>query len=73
MRGALHLTYFVENALVGVRILSTLPAERELLASQPRHRWTVAEYHRMGEVGLLNEDSRIELIDGELIEMAPME
>lgn len=26
-----------------------------------RHRWTVAEYHRMGEAGLLNEDSRVEL------------
>ena len=37
-----------------------------------RHRWTVAEYHRMGEVGLLNEDSRVELIDGEIVEMAPI-
>jgi len=26
----------------------------------------------MGEVGLLNEDSRVELIDGEIIEMAPI-
>ena len=40
------------------------------LALKPRHRWTVAEYHRMAEVGLLNEDSRVELIDGEIIEMA---
>lgn len=47
-------------------------AERELLNSQPRHRWTVAEFHRMAEVGLLNEDSRVELIDGEIIEMAPI-
>lgn len=52
--------------------MSTSFAERELLAFQPHHRWTVAEYHRMGEVGLLNEDSRIELIQGELIEMAPI-
>lgn len=37
-----------------------------------RHRWTVAEFHRMAEVGLLNEDSRVELIDGEIIEMAPI-
>ncbi|HRC71584.1 MAG TPA: Uma2 family endonuclease [Candidatus Competibacter sp.] len=42
------------------------------LALKPRHRWTVAEYHRMAEVGLLNEDSRVELIDGEIIEMAPI-
>ena len=47
-------------------------AEREALNVQPRHRWTVAEYHRMGEVGLLNEDSRVELIDGEIVEMAPI-
>jgi Uma2 family endonuclease len=52
--------------------MSTPLAERELLNSQPRHRWNVAEYHRMGEVGLLNEDSRVELIDGEIIEMAPI-
>ena len=52
--------------------MSTPIAERELLNAQPRHRWTVAEYHRMAEVGLLHEDSRVELIDGEIIEMAPI-
>ena len=52
--------------------MSTPLAERELLNAQPRHRWTVAEYHRMAEVGLLHEDSRVELIDGEIIEMAPI-
>ena len=35
-----------------------------------RKRFTVEEYHRLGEVGLLHEDDRIELIDGELVEMA---
>ncbi|MFO1420865.1 MAG: Uma2 family endonuclease [Candidatus Competibacteraceae bacterium] len=52
--------------------MATPLAERESLNLQPRHRWTVAEYHRMGEVGLLNEDSRVELIDGEIVEMAPI-
>jgi Uma2 family endonuclease len=52
--------------------MSALLAERETLKSQPRHRWTVADYHRMGEVGLLNEDSRVELINGEIVEMAPI-
>ncbi|MFZ1640305.1 MAG: Uma2 family endonuclease [Candidatus Contendobacter sp.] len=52
--------------------MSTPWAERESLNLQPRHRWTLAEYHRMGEVGLLDEDSRVELIEGELIEMAPI-
>ncbi|MFO1421921.1 MAG: Uma2 family endonuclease [Candidatus Competibacteraceae bacterium] len=50
----------------------TLLAEPESLNLRRRHRWTVAEYHRMGEVGLLNEDSRVELIDGEIVEMAPI-
>lgn len=41
-------------------------------AVRPRHRWTVEEYQKMGEVGLLTEDSRVELIEGDIIEMAPI-
>jgi Uma2 family endonuclease len=37
-----------------------------------RHRISVDEYHRMAEVGLLAPDSRVELIDGEIIEMPPI-
>jgi Uma2 family endonuclease len=37
-----------------------------------RHRLTVRDYHRMGEVGILHEDSRVELIEGEIIDMAPI-
>ncbi|MGI8549621.1 MAG: Uma2 family endonuclease [Dehalococcoidia bacterium] len=33
-------------------------------------RFTVAEYQRMGEVGILHEDERAELIEGEIIRMA---
>jgi Uma2 family endonuclease len=39
----------------------------------PRHRITVDEYHRMAEVGLLSPDARVELIEGEIIDMAPIE
>ena len=35
-----------------------------------RRRFTVQEYHRMAEAGILHEDDRIELIDGELVEMS---
>jgi Uma2 family endonuclease len=36
----------------------------------PRMRWTLAEFERLIEVGILTEDDRIELIQGELVPMA---
>lgn len=36
------------------------------------HRLTVDEYYRMAEVGLLAHDARVELIEGEIIDMAPI-
>jgi Uma2 family endonuclease len=44
-------------------------AEKPLLE---RWKFTVDEFQRMGEVGLLKEDDRVELIDGELIRMNPI-
>ena len=38
----------------------------------PRRLLSVDDYHRMGEVGLLRPDERIELIHGDLITMAPI-
>ncbi|MGH8535656.1 MAG: Uma2 family endonuclease [Gammaproteobacteria bacterium] len=40
--------------------------------SFPRRRLTVEDYHRMAEAGILGEDDRIELIEGELIQMPPI-
>ncbi|MFY9974708.1 MAG: Uma2 family endonuclease [Chromatiaceae bacterium] len=37
-----------------------------------RHRYTAEDYYRMGEVGILAPDARVELIDGEVIEMTPI-
>ena len=45
-------------------LLSRHPALRRLL--------TVDEHHRMGEAGILTEDDRVELIEGELVAMAPI-
>jgi Uma2 family endonuclease len=37
-----------------------------------RHRLTVAEYHRMGEMGIFSPEARVELIEGEVIDMPPI-
>jgi Uma2 family endonuclease len=37
-----------------------------------RHRFTVADFHRMAEAGILGGDDRVELIDGEIVEMTPI-
>jgi Uma2 family endonuclease len=35
-----------------------------------RHRFSVEEYQKMGEAGILSEDDRVELVDGEVVELA---
>ena len=43
------------------------------MSSQAARRYfTVDEYHRMGEAGILREDDRVELIEGEIITMSPI-
>ncbi len=37
-----------------------------------RHRYTVEDYHRMAEAGILHEGQRVELIKGEIIDMTPI-
>jgi Uma2 family endonuclease len=48
--------------------MSTAPMENKL----PRHPITAEEYHRMAEIGRFAPDARVELIEGEIIEMAPI-
>ena len=38
----------------------------------PRHKLSLKAYHQMAQAGILAEDSRVELIQGELIDMAPI-
>jgi Uma2 family endonuclease len=33
--------------------------------------WTVEEYHRMIEAGILKDDDNIELLDGRIVEISP--
>ena len=37
-----------------------------------RRSFTVDEYHRMVQAGILGEDDRVELLEGEIVEMAPI-
>ena len=39
--------------------------------TRPRRRFTVEEYHQMAAVGILREDERVELLDGDIVEMSP--
>jgi Uma2 family endonuclease len=36
------------------------------------YRFSVDEYHKLGEAGILGEDDRVELLNGDLIAMAPI-
>ena len=37
-----------------------------------RHKLDVDDYYRMADAGILGEDDRVELIDGDIIDMAPI-
>lgn len=38
----------------------------------PYHRFTVEDYYRLGEVGILAPDARVELLDGRIYDMLPV-
>jgi Uma2 family endonuclease len=38
----------------------------------PRHRLTLDEFHRLGAVGILGDEDRVELLDGQLVDMSPI-
>jgi Uma2 family endonuclease len=41
-------------------------------AEIPRRLFTVEEYHRMAEVGIFHPGERVELIEGEIVQMSPI-
>ena len=44
----------------------------EELMALARHRISVADYYKMAEAGIFGDNSRVELIDGEIVNMAPI-
>lgn len=46
--------------------------ENNMAVELKRRRFTLEEYHRMGETGILGANDRVELIEGEIIEMSPI-
>ena len=56
------LTLFVPGVTLGMHMESW----------PQRHRITVHDYHRLAEIGVLAPDARVELIEGEIIDMAPI-
>ena len=52
---------------------SLSPTSQPTARTSPvRRLWSVADFHRMGETGFLDPEARLELIEGELFEMAPI-
>jgi Uma2 family endonuclease len=43
------------------------------LADLPLKRWTVDDYHRMFASGILTPEDRVELLDGQIVEMVPQD
>ena len=56
------------DAMVAAGIVAT--GERENVGAG--HRFTVDEYLALGAAGILAKDERVELLDGEIIQMAPI-
>jgi Uma2 family endonuclease len=49
-----------------------VPADIMTRYPVPRHRLTRRDYYRLGEAGILGEDDRVELLEGQLIDMSPI-
>jgi Uma2 family endonuclease len=54
------------------RTTEATPTATPTATTRRRRRFTAEEYHRMAEAGILTEDERVELLDGDVVEMSPV-
>jgi Uma2 family endonuclease len=52
--------------------MDTAPTDVLTRYPVPRHRLTRQDYYRMGEAGILRQDDRVELLEGQFIDMPPI-
>ena len=52
--------------------MDTVPSDVLSRYAVPRHRLTRKEYYRLGDAGVLGEDDRVELLEGQLVDMSPI-
>jgi len=52
--------------------MDTAPVDILTRYAVPRHRLTRRDYYRLGEAGILDEGDRVELLEGQLVDMSPI-
>jgi Uma2 family endonuclease len=52
--------------------MDTAPVDILARYPVPRHRLSRRDYYRLGEAGILGEDDRVELLEGQLVDMSPI-
>ena len=65
------MTTQVKDPETATATLPAVAAPPEVAANPTPRKFTVAEYYRMAEVGILRPEERAELIEGEIFVMAP--